>query len=100
MGLPLLSVELLRRPPELPMKNADTDKKLDATTFPGRMKLLLEYVGGGRGALVKLQTMTEISARTLKNWADGDVEPNLSSLARLARGTGANVKWLVSGEGA
>ncbi|MDR5655488.1 XRE family transcriptional regulator [Ruixingdingia sedimenti] len=43
--------------------------------------------------------LTDISRRTLSDWANDKTEPRASSIAEICHATGASIEWLLSGEG-
>lgn len=66
---------------------------LDA--FSERMRQLVKAVG----SVAEIARKCGFPESTVKNWADGGADPSRERCVLLARGTGASVLWLVTGEG-
>lgn len=75
--------------PEVKVKESNSDG------FTERMRRLVS----GVGSVAKLARNCGISESTVKNWVDGVADPSRARCLALARGTGASLLWLVSGEG-
>lgn len=62
--------------------------------FGQRIDILIQRVGG----VSTLARMAEVSESCIRKWRSGSSEPSRCHLVRLARETGADLAWLLSGD--
>ena len=64
--------------------------------FKARMAKVLEIFNGNVSELARQAGIAQPSA---KRWIDGESDPQMSNLVRLAQATNINIAWLAAGEG-
>lgn len=70
-------------------------KRHDPATLKGRIGLAANEIGG----VDAFSSASKINRTTIYDWINGRSEPTVSKLAQIAKFTGSEIDWLVSGKG-
>ena len=70
-------------------------KRLSKPDFAERLTALAKQKGG----TAALAQSAGISKRTLEKWLSGETQPKADALKKIAKETGVDLNWLITGEG-